>query len=378
MNDFDLEVHRADLPILERLVPLNHCSQAPASRRTLEAAQRYLTSWSERGMDWEAWMGQVEVARSTFARLIGADPEDVAVGSSVSQLASSFASALDFDGQRAEIVVDADEFPTVSHVWRAVERRGASVRAVDLGESGGVVNAADLRLDERTRLVSISQGCYANGELRDLGGLSETVHNAGALLFVDAYQALGTLPVNVHDLGVDALASGCLKYLLGVPGLAFMYVRRELSADLRPTATGWFGRRDPFSFDPALDWADGARRFDLGTPAIFEAYVCTAGMQWLLDVGIENVRQRTMVLTDRLLDMCAERGLDVAGPRKAHQRTPLTAIRVPDAHAVEAALIDRGFVASARGPVIRFAPHFYNSLDDVDGALDALQAVLTE
>ncbi len=375
MSTFEPAPHRIEVPVLERVLPLSHCSQAPPNVRTLAAADAYLASWSEHVMDWDAWVGQVEIARSTFARLIGADPDEVAVGSSVSQLTSAFASALEFT-ERDEIVVDADEFPTVSHVWRAQQPRGARVRPVDLGPEGGPVDVDLLSASGRARLVSVSLGTYAQGALRDLDGVAEVIHHQGALLFVDAYQALGTLPVDVRALGVDVLAGGCLKYLLGVPGLAFLYVRRELAEQLTPAVTGWFGRRDPFAFDPTLDWADGALRFDAGTPPVFEAYVCAAGMEWLLEVGLPEIRGWTLELSRRYLEGCARRDWEVLGPARAEHRTPLTAVRVEDAAGVERALRARGVVASARGQAIRFAPHFYNDLDDVDRSLDALERVL--
>ena len=372
---FDPTPHRVEIPGLNARIPLSHCSQAPPNRRTLRAAEDYLTSWREQVMDWGAWMAQVEKARSTFARLIGADPDEVAIGSSVSQLTSSFASALTFDGGRTDIVVDASEFPTVSHVWRAVGR-GSRVRPVPLGDAGGAVDVERLGIDDATRLVSVSLGSYADGALRDLGGVAVSAHDRGALVFVDAYQALGTVPVDVRALGVDALASGCLKYLLGIPGLAFLYVRRGLAQSLRPSITGWFGRTNPFAFDPSLDWADGTIRFDTGTPPIFESYVCTAGMEWLLEVGVDRVREWTVALSGRFLQGAADHGLETAGPDRADRRTPLTAIRVDDAAAVEAALREQGIVASARGAVIRFAPHFYNDASDVDRALEALVRIV--
>jgi selenocysteine lyase/cysteine desulfurase len=210
-----------------------------------------------------------------------------------------------------------------------------------------------------------------------LSALARLAHARGALLYVDAYQTLGTVPVDVAATGVDFLASGNLKFLMGIPGIAFLYVRAELLERLEPLVTGWLGRADPFGFDlKTLDWAAGASRFDGGTPPVVNAYVARAGMELINRLGARPIRSWLQVLGQRLLDGGAQRGLSVYGPTDMTRKTATTAFAVDDSHAVELALRQRGVIASARGPVIRLAPHYYTSLDDVDAALDALADVL--
>lgn len=365
---------RAEVPALENYIPLNHCSQAPPNNRTRSALDRYLASWSQKGMDWEGWVAEVELARAAFARLIDADPVDVAVATSVSQAVSSIAGALDYAAPRSEVLVDALEFPTVSQIWAAQRRRGARVRAIEA--EGQHYDLDHVAASEQTALVSLTHGVYADGTLRNLEPVIEAAHDVGALVLVDAYQSLGTVPVSVQDLGVDVLVSGCLKYLLGLPGIAFAYVSPAVSKRLEPVATGWFGRQNPFAFSPELDWADGARRFDLGTPPIIEAYVARAGVEWLLEVGLDQVRSSTLSTSAALLDGGRALGLKVAGPAAADERTPMVALEVADATGVEAGLKEQGIIASARGSVIRLAPHFYTSDEDVERTLNALSKQL--
>lgn len=365
---------RAEVPVLERFVPLNHCSQAPPNRRTRAALDRYLSSWEGTGMDWDAWMGEVEHARAAFARLIGADPAHIAVASSVSQAVSSIAGAIEYVPHRDEVVVDAAEFPTVSHVWAAQARRGARVRTVRVEGRG--YDPAQLSVTEQTAVLSLTHGSFADGTLRELDGAVAAAREVGAVVLVDAYQTLGAVPFDVDTIGADVVVSGCLKYLLGLPGIAFVYVRPGTLDSHEPLATGWFGRVEPFAFSSELDWADGARRFDLGTPPIVEAHVARAGIEWLTEVGLDVVRASTIEASAALLEGGQDLGLTVAGPREVHARTPVVAFEVEDAAHLESALREQSIIASARGGVLRFAPHFYTSASDVEDALAATAAIL--
>ncbi len=377
--EFDLDAIRSEIPLLRTTVPMHHCSHAPQTASTRAAAERYLTSWNERGMDWEAWIGEVELARSTFARLIGADADEVGVFTSVSQAVTSLASALRFESPRNVIVLTEAEFPTVAHIWSMQQGQGARLRWVEVKNGTvGAGSVADAVRDD-TLVVSITHGYYQTGALLDLASAREAAREHGALFFVDAYQTLGTRTLDVKELGIDVLASGTLKYLMGIPGIAFLYVRRELAERLEPTATGWFGRRDPFAFETrVVDWADGARRFDTGTPPVLAAYVARAGMEMIEATGLEAVGRWNRTLSGHLIRGGLDRGLELLGPVDPDRRTPSTAFAVSHSSTVEAAMRARGVLSSARGPAIRLAPHFINTLAEVDQALDTLVEVLAE
>ena len=194
------------------------------------------------------------------------------------------------------------------------------------------------------------------------------------LVFADAYQTLGVQPIDVKETGVDFLASGCLKYLMGVPGIAFLYVAPRAGG-----FTGAIGHRlvRPLEsvlvrHQEVLTWAANASRFDAGTPPIINAYIARAGMEIISSIGVERIRAWHMVLAERLRDGGRERGLTLHGTPDLARKTANTAFVVRDSHAIEQAMRERGVLPSARGPVIRLAPHFYNTLDDVDTALDLL------
>ena len=374
---YDIDAWRRRIPLLASCIPMNNCSQAPQTDVTRAAAERYLDSWNRSGMDWDAWMAEVALAKDAFAKLIGAATSDIAVFGSVSAAASAVASALDLESERRRIVVSGMEFPGVAHVWLAQGRRGAHVCQIPVRDDVIEPNDYDSLIDERTALVSACHGWYVNGFVQDVGRIAARARAAGALSFVDAYQTLGAVPVNVRDLGVDFLTTGTLKFLMGVPGIAFMYVRPEIVESLHPTATGWFGRVDPFAFDAqTLDWSPNASRFDAGTPPVLNAYIARAGMEIIQDVNPARIRAWHEVLARRMIDGGRARGLALHGTDDVSHKTATTAFVVGDSHAVETAMRARGVLPSARGEVIRLAPHFYNTLDDVDRALDILADVI--
>lgn len=367
--------YRRLFPILERTVQLSSCSQSALSLPVRRAIDEYLEVWATRGADWGYWMEQVALARAEFARMIHAETEDIAVLGSVSDAASAIASALRFEGERREILTTTLDFPSVCHVWLAQAPRGAQVRFVQ-AEPGnrnatGPITAA---IDDRTALVSVSQACYYDGQRVDIAAVGRAARRHDALQFVDAYQSAGAIAIDVREQKVDMLAAGAQKYLLGIPGIAFLYVRPELAQRLTPTVTGWFGRVNPFAFDPAgLDFAPNAGRFNTGTPPMMCASVARASMQLINEIGVPAIEAYLAQLSEVALEEAARLGLPVASPADIAAKGANTAIRVPgDAAQVEARMLEAGYVVSARNDVIRIAPHFYNTAEDVTGALRTL------
>ncbi len=374
---FDLHGWRREIPVLERFVPLNACSHAPQTTRTRAAAEAYLDSWNRDGMDWHGWLAEVDAAKAEFATLIGASPDEIAVSTSVSAATASLASALDFSGARTRVLASEAEFPTVGQVWLGHEKYGVQVDWVPVRD--GLIETGDYAeaIDERVRVVSACHGYYQNGFKQDVAAIASAAHAAGAWIYVDAYQTLGTGPIDVKALDVDFLAGGTLKYLMAAPGIAFLYVRSELIDKLTPAVTGWFGRANPYAFDAkSLDWSPTATRFETGTPPLLNAYVARAGLSIINEVGPGAIQEWTDQLQKRLIDGADQRGLEIQGTRDIARKTPSTAFLCPmESHLVEAALRERGFLTSARGPAIRIAPHFFNTLEEMDRALDALVEV---
>lgn len=372
--------YRHLFPILEHKVQLSSCSQSALSMPVRWAMDDYLASWSQRGADWGYWMQQVFLARAAFARLVNARAEDIAVLGSVSDAASAVVSALSFGaGQRRGIVCSTLDFPSLCHVWLAQQPRGARVQLV--AAQAGVADAGERvarALDRDTALLAVSQACYYDGQLVDIAATGAAARAQGAVQFVDAYQSAGAVAIDVQAQQVDILAAGAQKYLLGTPGIAFLYVRPALAQGLEPAVTGWFGRREPFAFDPArLDFADGGARFSTGTPPMLCAAAARAGIELLNEVGVPAIQDYLAYLSEVALEEAARLRLEVASPADPLRKNSNTAVRVPDAAALEKPMFDAGYVVSARNDVLRIAPHFYNTADDVVGALRALAALVS-
>ena len=370
--------YRKLFPILDHTIQLSSCSQSALSLPVRRAIDEYLEVWLKRGADWGYWMEQVALARAEFARMIHAQPDDIAVLGSVSDAASSIASALHFEADRREIVTTTLDFPSICHVWLAQAPRGAQMRFVQ-AEAGSTDTTERIAgaLDAQTALVSVSHACFYDGQRVDIAATGREARRHGAIQFVDAYQSAGAITIDVEAQAVDILAAGAQKYLLGIPGIAFLYVRPTLARRLTPTVTGWFGRVDPFAFDPAgLDFAAGAARFNTGTPPMMCANVARASMALLNEIGIPAIEDYLGQLSAVALEEAARLGLVVASPADAAAKGANTAIRVPDAARIEARMLEAGYVVSARNDVIRIAPHFYNTAEDVTGALRALAGLI--
>jgi selenocysteine lyase/cysteine desulfurase len=366
-----------EFPGLATAVHVANCSHGPQSSRSRAAINAYLDSWERAGMDWDLWMGEVSRAREAFARLIGAKPTEVAISTSASAAVASVASAIDARGSRRRVVTTEAEFPTVGHVWLAHERYGLEVDFVPVRDGTVDLEEYATRVDERTALVSATHVYYQNGFKQDVKRIAEVAHAAGSLLLVDAYQSLGTCRVDVGALDIDILVGGSLKYLLGLPGIAFLYVKESLLQRLEPALTGWFGRVDPFAFDVrTLDYARDARRFETGTPPVFAAIAARAGMEIIEQAGQDSIGRRIDELSTYSLATADRLGLEYVGPRDVSYKGATTAIRVPDSHRMETLLKGRGVVASARGDVIRVAPHFFTTFADLDRAFTELNRII--
>jgi selenocysteine lyase/cysteine desulfurase len=370
-----LAAFRAACPILEGTIYLANCSQAPLCDPVRVALERFTESWATLGMHWDGWVEEVEAARASFAALIGAAPEDIVVSALVSLPDG-------WDGRR-RIVSSTLEFPGVGQAWEGATRYGWRTDRVERSV-GDALSAADFvrMVDDSTALVSMPHVVYANGALVDPSPVVEAAHRAGALAYVDAYQSVGTLQVDVRAMDADLLAAGVLKYLMGTAGIAFLYVSPRIRDRLEPTVTGWFGRVDPFAFDPTtLDYPAAASRFDLGTPPIANAYVARAGIDLIRSTGVEAIRDRIVELSRRAFETCAEVGLRVLGPATAAAKGATTAVdaATPErARLAEGLLRERGIVTSARGRAVRVAPHGFTADDELEHALRELAGILRD
>jgi len=367
---------RDEFPIFEHAVYANSCSQGALSTRVRAAVEGWISGWDENGAEWDFWVERNEAARAAFAGLIHAEPDDVAVTTSVSQGVSALVSALDLAGQRNRIVVSEYEFPTVGQIAHAQELRGAEVVHVRPEDDGRIsLDRFAEAIDERTALVCCTAVSFRSGHRHDVSAVAELAHAAGAPLLADSYQAVGALELDVGTLGADVVTAGTVKYLLGSAGLGFMWLRRSLRETLVPTQTGWFADEDIFAMSIA-DYSPhaSARRFDSGTPPVPSLYPGVAGMELIAEAGVPAIESHVRGLVDRFLVGLDELGATVATARGEHEYGPLVCVVSTDPNALVEALAARNIVTSTRDANLRVSLHLYNVEDDVDRILEALAA----
>jgi selenocysteine lyase/cysteine desulfurase len=365
---------RHRFPIFRNRIYINSCSQGALSDSVREAYERYLEDWDERGAPWDYWVEKSEDARRAFAGLVNAEPDEVAVTTSVSAGLSAIATGLRY-ARRSKIVTTDWEFPTVGQIWHAQELRGARVVHVEADADGTIpLERFEREIDDDTAIVSVTHVCYRNGARVDVKEVARIAHERGALVVLDAYQSAGSLPLDVRELDVDFLAAGVLKYLLGSAGLAFLYARRAVVERVWPTATGWFADKNIFEMDHRdYSPAPTASRFQSGTPPIPAIYAGVAGIELMQEIGVADTRKHVNALNARLFEGVDELGARVATPRRPKRRGALVCVRSTDAPELVRALGREGIVTSDRDSNLRISAHAYNSVDDVDELLAALQ-----
>ncbi|HEV7510128.1 MAG TPA: aminotransferase class V-fold PLP-dependent enzyme [Candidatus Acidoferrum sp.] len=366
-----IEDFRKRFPVLAEKIYLNSCSQGALSQDVEESMLEYLRSWHKDGSPWEMWVDQYEAGRRQFAELIGAEPEEVALVASASAGVNALASALSFK-QRNKVVLGEFEFPTMGHIWLAQRPRGADVIFVEAEKNRLRVEAYDALVDRNTLIVPLTHMCFMNGFRSPVAEITKIAHDRGALVLLDDYQDSGTRRIDVKAMQVDAYVSGTLKYLLGPPGLAFMYVNRSIAESLVPTVTGWFGQRNPFAFDvKLLDPAPGTRRFESGTPPIPTIYGAIAGVKLLQRFGLQNVADQIRLLTKALIRGALGLGIQIKTPLDS--AGPLVVLLAKDADGLVRLLARNGVICSSRHDGLRISFHAYNTADDVEFVLRLLQ-----
>ncbi|MFG2059416.1 aminotransferase class V-fold PLP-dependent enzyme [Micromonospora sp. NPDC048930] len=319
---------------------------------------------------WQACEEQVAEARRMFARLIGADVDQIAILPNASIAAHQAAAGRRWR-RRRDILTTPAEFPGIAHVW--LSQPGARVRWC--GTPAGTVNTGDYlsQIGPRTGLVSVPAVTYRDAIRLDVARIADAAHDAGAAVFVDAYQAAGVMPLDVDWLRCDYLVTGTGKYLLGLPGLAFLYVRHP--GGPAPALTGWLGRTDPHAMRATvLDSPPHARRYETGTPAAAAVYAAVAGLSLVGGLDLRQVRHHTQRLIAAAAQRLAAQGEVVRLAGQVDAQGAHLALVEPHAEAMAAWLGHRGVIAAPRSGVLRLAMHAYTTAGDIDAACEAIAA----
>jgi kynureninase len=350
-------------------------------RATVARLEAIVGQWGDRGVrGWDdGWLDlPLEVGDRLGAAVLGAAPGQVAVGDSTTVCFYKLVcAALDARPGRAQIITDSDNFPTDRYVLEGVAR----ARGLQLTWLEGDPETVASVVGPQTALVTFSHVSYRSARIADMARVNEVVRDAGALMLWDLSHSAGSVPLSL-DGDHAPLAVGCTyKYLNGGPGApAYMYVRRELQAELRQPIWGWLGRHDPFEMAPGYEAAPGMRGFLSGTPPVLALAAVDEGVKLVAEAGIGEIRDKGIALTEFAIALADEvAGVHIVSPRDPARRGAHVALAHPDARELCARLIERGVIPDFRRPdVIRFgfSPLTTRFVDVWDG-VDALRALLS-
>jgi selenocysteine lyase/cysteine desulfurase len=375
IDEAEAERYRAEFPIFEHTTYLNSCSLGPPSGRVIAALDRYREDWSMYGAPvwWLKWMTQLEAAKERFARIIGAGVHEVTISHSISSALSSIGSTFDYRERNVVVCAEID-FPTIPYQWLAKSRDGVEVRYARTSDRINFpVSSFEPLMGPDVSHIAVSHVLYNTGAVLPIRELADLAHANGSKIIVDGYHAGGVLPVNVKALDVDFYVGGTLKWLLGGPGLAFIYVREDLISELHPTISGWFSSADQFAFDPLrLDWPNTADRLELGTPAVATAYTGVEAMDMILEADPERIYPRLQMLTDRVVNRAQAASYGIRSPLDSSQRGGILMLELKQPQETVAELMRRGITVDYRPGLVRVSPHFYNTTEDIDAVMDAI------
>lgn len=372
---------RAEFPILERTTYLVSNSLGAMPRATADRMAEYAEAWNEWGVRaWarEWWDMPIRVGNEV-APLLGAREGEVAMVPNVSMAQAAVVSAVSFRAPRNALVTTELDFPSVRYVYERLATKLGARLVVVPSDDGITIDQARLleAIDERTALVAVSHVLFKSAYVMDAAAICRRAREVGALVSLDAYHAVGVLPVDVQELGVDFLSGGVLKWLCGGPGGSFLYVRPELSRTLEPAVTGWQAHARPFGFEPQMEYAEGAERWLGGTPPIPALYAAQEGPRLVRRAGVQRVRDKSTRQTGRLIELAREHGWRINSPTETDRRGGTVTVEVPYGYEVAQALLARQILVDYRaGAGIRIAPHFYTRDDEVDLAIASIAEII--
>jgi kynureninase len=375
----ELLSYRDEFPILQRKTYLNSCSLGALSQRSIQGIEQFIEMWNEWGAHawYDIWLGEIAKARQKFATIIGAQIHEVAIAPSVSVALSSIATALDYSQRNKVILADMD-FPTLAYQWLAKQRLGVECQFVESPDRVYVPpELYNDAVDERTALVATSRVFYTSGFIQDIRAVADIAHKQGAYILVDDYQGTGQIPINVNAMDIDFLVTGTLKWLMGGPGLAFVYIREGLLPSLQPTIAGWFGHRDQFQFKTReFEFRPDAGRVELGTPAMPSIYAANGGLDIVLEVSVESICERTRYLTNDLIARARERGWNVRSPLEPECRSSIVMLQFENPQEIVQELVTRNIITDSRPGLLRLSPYFYNTIEENAVVIDAIAEII--
>lgn len=372
---------RKEFPIVERCTYLVSHSLGAMPQRTQTYLAQFADEWSSRGV--RAWHeGWWEIGRTTgdlLAPILGVPPGTISMHQNVTVALAIIASCHRFDGPRNRIVMSDLEFPSNMYLFEGFRRYGAEivyVRSPDAMRTD--LDALLDAIDERTVLVPLSYVLFKSAYIQKVQAIVEKAHRVGARVVLDVYQAAGTVPLQIEKLGAEFAVGGSVKWLCGGPGAGYLYVRPDLAHELKPGIVGWAAHAQPFEFMTGeILYAGNPERFQSGTPNVPSIYSARAGYEIVGEIGVPAIREKSLRLTRRLIDLARQSGYRINTPEMDDERGGAVIIDVPNGKAVSDELIRREVIVDYRpGAGVRMAPHFYNTIQEIEHAIGVLDQVV--
>jgi kynureninase len=362
--------YRKHFPALEECVHFISHSLGCVPQKAKDDLNEFFELWRTKSITaWSEWLPEVDRAAERIAKIISAPPKTIVMNQNVSTIMSVLASCFDYKPERNKIVYEALQFPTVSYVWQAEARRGATCVLVESKDGMTIdTDAMCAAIDEHTLAVPMSHVIFSSAYIQDAKKICARAKQVGAHVILDCYQSIGIIPVDIVDLGVSFACGGSVKYLCGGAGAAWLYVRPDLIEQFAPRVTGWFGNESPFAFTmPEQTYAEGIWRYMGGTPAVAALYQARAGQTIVGEIGARKIRDKSLVMTQKCIDWVDELGMKLNSPREPERRGGSVVFDFVGSADVCRELNRRKFFCDHRpGVGIRIAPHFYTKAEEIE------------
>ena len=378
-----IDRHRIEFPTLASGIHLLSHSLGPVPRAAHESMLAYIDAWEHHTSE-DAWATSWwELSRRVgdrIAHILGGQPGSVQIEPNASLALATVASCFDFKGAtRNKVVTTALDFPSMEYFWDAQRQTGARVEVLPSTDGISVPLERILdAIDDETCLVALAHTSYRSSYRVDVSPIVERAHAKGALVLLDVYQSAGTVQLSAADWNVDFLIGGTIKWLCGGPSCGYLYVRPDLQRDLKPRLTGWVAHDAPFDFAHApMRYARSVRRFAQGTPSIPALYSAIPGLEIIEAVGIPDIASESERRTQLLIDFASERGWTINTPLEKDRRGGSVMIGVGDAKVIVERLAERRVYVDWRPSAgLRVSPHFFNTDEEVEEALNILAELM--
>ena len=376
VDDQDLLHWRKEFPILEKTRYLVSHSMGAMPRGTYDRLKEYADDWATDGVDaYTKWIPRAKEVADLAGSIVNAPSGTTVFHQNVSTLTSIVISAIYKPGGRKKVILTDLNFPSLYYAWKRHEEAGLEIEVIK-SPDGIVIPTEKIidAIDEDTLCVALDHGIFRSGYLMEIDPILKAAREKGAFSFIDAYQTIGCVPIDVEAWGVDFLVAGSHKWLLGGPGASFLHVRPDLIPQMEPRIAGWFAHKDPFAFDLNLEYADSAMRFATGTPNVAGIHAARTGLEIISKVGVERVREKSVRLTSKLIEMAKEEGLRINSPTDSSRRTGVVCIDFDGADKAEIDFVGRGIQVDYR-PLcgLRVSAHFYTTEEEFLSIIPEIQ-----